>query len=39
MHADQNPWRLLLLRVWTTNIQAQPCGQLCENGTGNDRSH
>ena len=39
MHADQNPGGLLLLRVWTARVPAQPCQELCQNGAGHVRGH
>ena len=39
VHEDQDPWRLLLLCVWSAHIQTKPCQYYSQNGAGDDSSH
>ena len=39
MHADQDPGRLLLLRVGHAHLQAEPRCQHCQDGARHDPGH
>ena len=39
MFADQNPGRLLLLRVGSAGVPPKPRHQLRQDGIGDDQSH
>ena len=39
MHADQDPGRLLLLRVGHAHLQAEPRSQHCQDGARHDPGH
>lgn len=39
MYEDQNPRRLLLLRVRATRVETEPRVQLCEHGFTDDRRY
>ena len=39
MHANQNTWRLLLLRLWSSRFKTTTCFKLCKYGTRHDRSN
>ena len=39
MHANQNTWRLLLLRLWPSRLKTTACFKLCKYGTRHDRSN
>ena len=39
MHENQNTWRLLLLRLWSSRLKTTTCFELCKYGTRHDRSN